>query len=117
MSQTLTITANPSRRTISVLLESGETERFALAQSRLGDVFWRQDTFAGDAWLAHGGRRTVAEVVAQLPSCRALVRDWTQAEIELGSDLPDADVFVRHERAEALRRLDRELAVALPDAA
>jgi hypothetical protein len=117
MSSALTTTVSPTQRTISVLLESGETERYALAQTREGDLFWRQDTFAGAAWVGHGGRLTVGDVVARVPSCARHVVAWTRAEIELGADLPDADVFVRAIRRDALARLTRELVTALPSAA
>ena len=124
MPDSLGTTISPLQRTIGVLLATGETERYALAQTREGDVFWRQDWFAadagapsGEAWVGHGGRLTVAEVVERVPDCARQVRDWTREEIELGADLPGADVFVRAIRADALRRLERELAAALPSAA
>ena len=124
MTQPLSTTVSPGQRTISVLMESGEIERFALHQTRDGDVYWRRDTFAADAgvpsgavWLAHGGRLSVGQVVDLVPACANHVIAWTREEIELGPNLPDADVFVRVVRADALRRLDRELAVAFPAAA
>jgi hypothetical protein len=124
MSEILATTVSPAQRAISVLDESGETARYALAESREGDVFWRLDVFDGDAggvsagaWLRHGGRLTVGEVMALVPSCARQVADWTRDEIELGPDLPGADVFVRAARADALRRLGRELAAAVPAAA
>ena len=117
MSHSLSTTISPSQRSISVLLESGETERYALAQSRDGDVYWRQDTFAASAWVGHGGRLTVGQVLARVPGCERQVVAWTREEIELGPDLPDADMFVRAIRADALKRLARELDAAFPAAA
>jgi len=117
----LSTTVSPTQRTISVLLESGEIERFALHQTREGDLFWRRDTYAGiqsgSAWLAHGGRLTVGQGIAHLPACAKQVIAWTEEEIEIGTALPDADVFVRAARADALRRLGAELSAALSAAA
>jgi hypothetical protein len=117
MSHSLTTTVSTSQRAISVLLESGQTVRYALAQSREGDVFWRQDTFAAGTWVGHGGRLSVGEVLARVPSCERQVVAWTREEIELGTALPDADMFVRAIRADALKRLERELDAAFPAAA
>jgi hypothetical protein len=121
MSGTLSTTVSPTQRTISVLLESGEIERVALHETRDGDLYWRRDTYAGiqtgAAWLAHGGRLTVGQVLALVPACAKHVIAWTEEEIETGSELPDADVFVRASRADALRRLGAELTAAIPAAA
>jgi hypothetical protein len=120
----LATTVSPAQRAISVLDDSGETARYALAETRDGDVFWRLDIFDGDAggvsagaWLRHGGRLTVGEVMASVPSCARHVATWTRHEIEMGADLPGADLFARAVRADALRRLGRELAGAVPAAA
>ncbi len=124
MNDPLGTTVSPLQRTIGVRLSTGEIERYALTQTREGDVFWRQDWFAADtgapsggAWVGHGGRLTVGEVVERLPACARQIVQWTREEIELGAALPDADMFVRAVRADALKRLDRELAAALPAAA
>jgi hypothetical protein len=124
MSDTIGTNVSPTQRAISVLLDSGKTERYALAQTREGDVFWRHDTFAADAgapsgtaWVGHGGRLTVGQVLARVPSCERHVVRWTREEIELGVELPDADMFVRAVRSDALRRLSRELDAAFPAAA
>jgi hypothetical protein len=80
MSQPLSGTVSPARRAVSILLESGATERFALVEGADGDVGWRHDTFAADDWLAHGGRLTVGDVVARVPDCGRHVVAWTRAE-------------------------------------
>ena len=110
----LTTTVSVLSRSISVLLEDGRTERFSLARSATGDVRWRHDVFgAPDAtgqapWLHHGGRLTVAEVLARVPHCESEVRRWTREEVEAGPGHED-DIFIRLERQRALERLAGEL--------
>jgi hypothetical protein len=103
-----------STRSINVLLHTGVTERFALAQATNGDVFWRHDEFVlgeeGPEWTGHVGRLTVGEVVARVPTCERQVVAWTREEVESGPDEPGFDIFRRDQRRRALERLTGELA-------
>ena len=117
--ETISTAVSIVHRSISVLYDTGDTIRYALAQSPDGEVFWREDTFgpdadgvAGKVWLSHGGRLSVADVCARVPQCSRDVMRWTQLEIEAGPDLPDGDVFTRMIRADALARLRDELDAA-----
>lgn len=120
MSLVINTTTSGLQRTIQLLLDTGEVERFALARRRDGGVAWRHDTFMADgtapgaqSWVAHGGRVTVAEVLARVPKCRREIIDWTRDEIADGADGPDLDIFRRAERAKDLALLDAELRAAL----
>jgi hypothetical protein len=104
-------------RSISVLLESGDTERFALVRLPNGDVHWRHDLFGvfdeatgGRPWIAHRGQLTVGEVAAQVPHCERHVVAWTRDEIDCGPDDADGDIFVRDVRRRALAALEAQLA-------
>ena len=120
MSSVVNTTRSSLQRTIQVLLDTGEVERYALARRRDGGVAWRQDTFTSDGgapgadtWIAHGGRVTVAEVLHRIPSCRRDVLEWTRHEIADGPDDPDLDLFSRATRVEDLARLEAELRAAM----
>ena len=114
----ISTTVSPRQRTINLLLESGETDRYALIRRPNGDVHWSLDTFTrehvGDPlrWTRHGGRLTVGEVLDRLPSCRRDVVRWTLEEIEDGPDSLDVDIFGRDARRRALERLAAELHAA-----
>jgi len=121
--EVVTTTVSVASRAINVLLDNGETERYALAEAADGDVFWRHDTFgpadedaSGKVWLRHGGRLTVAEVIARVGRCSREGRRWTAEEIEAGDLLVDADLFKRARRREALALLADELRAADPSA-
>ena len=111
----LSTTVSPRHRTISLLLENGDTARFALVRRPNGDVHWSLDTFTrehpGDPlqWAGHGGRLTVGQVLTALPGCRRDVLRWTTEEIEDGPDAIDVDIFARDARRRALERLAAEL--------
>jgi hypothetical protein len=110
MSPPLSTTVSVVQRAVNVLLESGETERFALVQAADGAVHWRHDTFAADhAWISHGGRLSVAEVLARVPQCERQVRAWTREEIDLGPRPVGVDAFAAAVRESALERLAAEL--------
>ena len=112
----LTTTVSPRHRTISLLLDNGETARFALLRRPNGDVYWSLDTFTRAApaepleWNGHIGRLTVDDVVRRLPRCQTDIVRWTSEEIDEGWDLIDLDIFARDGRRRALARLCDELA-------
>lgn len=117
--EVITTTVSVASRAINVLLDNGETERYALAEAGDGDLFWRHDTFgpaeddASDkVWLRHGGRQTVGQVMERVPQCRREIRRWTLEEIEAGEATTDGDLFTRAIRREALARLAAELGAA-----
>jgi hypothetical protein len=120
--EVLSTTVSPRHRTIHLLLESGDTDRYALVRRPNGDVHWSLDTFTrehpGDPWqwAGHTGRLTVAEVLAQIPGCRRDVVRWTHEELEDGPDAVDVDIFARDVRRRALERLGAELAALPPEA-
>ena len=111
-------------REIRIQLESGDTERYALARRADGDVHWRHDTFGptdwetgSKPWVEHHGRVTVGQVLAALPHCEREVLRWTRDEIELGADDIVEDIFTRAVRQRSLAELDLELAEAIARAA
>jgi hypothetical protein len=112
----ITTTVSPRHRTISLLLDNGETARFALLRKPNGDVFWSLDMFRRAApaepleWSGHIGRLATDEVVRRLPDCADHVIRWTDEEIEDGMDSLDLDVFAADVRRRALERLAAELA-------
>jgi hypothetical protein len=112
----ITTTVSPRNRTISLLLDNGDTARFALLRKRSGDVYWSLDMFKRAApaepleWSAHLGRLTVADTIRRLPECERDIVRWTQQEIEDGPELADLDIFARDARRRALERLASELA-------
>ena len=114
--EVITTTVSPRHRTISLLLDNGETARFALLRKPNGDVYWSLDLFTRAApaepleWNGHIGRLTADEVVRRLPACATEVVRWTTDEIEDGWDLPDLDIFSRDVRRRALDRLRLEVA-------
>ena len=120
--EVITTTVSPRHRTISLLLDNGDTARFALLRKANGDVYWSLDMFTRAApaepleWNGHIGRLEVAEVVRRLPDCARDIVRWTTEEIEDGHDLFDLDIFARDARRRALERLAAELAV-VPHAA
>jgi hypothetical protein len=112
-------TVSVRTRSISVLLESGDSERLALVRTPEGDVHWRHDLFGriDDAtgtspWLAHFGKLTVEQVLALVPHCERVVVEWTRDEIDCGPEDVDGDIFVQHARRDALAALDAQLAAA-----
>ena len=111
----ISTTVSTPTRSISVLLETGTTERFALVQASSGDVYWRHDLFGlrdggGPKWLGHVGRLSVSEVLARVPTCERHVIAWTHEEIEAGPDEAGFDIFQRDARRRSLERLAAELA-------
>ena len=118
----ISTTVSSRHRTINLLLDNGETARFALLRKPNGDVYWSLDLFTRAApaeplqWNGHIGRLTVADVAARLPECAAEVMRWTQDEIDDGADLVDLDIFGSDARRRALDKLARELAL-VPHAA
>ena len=114
--EVINTTVSARHRTISLLLDNGETARFALLRKPSGDVYWSLDMFTRAApaepleWNGHIGRLTVDDVVRRLPACATEIVRWTTDEIEDGWDLPDLDIFARDSRRRALDRLRIELA-------
>jgi hypothetical protein len=114
--EVLTTTVAPRNRTISLVLDNGETARFALLRKDNGDVYWSLDLFTRAAatealqWSGHIGRLTVADVVSRMPSCARDIVQWTEQELEDGHELVDLDIFSRDARRRALERLAAELA-------
>jgi hypothetical protein len=115
----MSTTVSVLTRSISVLLESGESERLALVRTPEGDVHWRHDLFGAydersgsQPWIAFFGRLTVDQVLALVPQCEREVVLWTREEIECGPDDVDGDIFVKAARREALAALDAQLASA-----
>ena len=124
MSIVVNTTTSGLQRTIQVVLDTGEVERFALARRPDGGVAWRHDTFTTEGgapgagtWIAHNGRLTVAGVLARVPSCRREILEWTRNEIDDGADDFDLDIFSRAVRRDDLVRLEVELRAALGDVA
>jgi hypothetical protein len=113
--EVINTTVSPRHRTISLLLDNGETARFALLRKPNGDVYWSLDMFTRAAaaepleWSGHIGRLTVDEVVRRLPACENEVIRWTADELEDGPDIADLDIFARDARGRALERLRAEL--------
>lgn len=113
--EVINTTVSPRHRTISLLLDNGETARFALLQKPSGDVYWSLDMFTRAApaapleWTGHVGRLTADDVVRRLPACETEIIRWTLAEVEDGADIADLDIFARDERRRALERLRAEL--------
>lgn len=113
--QVINTTVSSRHRTISLLLDNGETARFALLRKTNGDVYWSLDMFTRAAvaepleWSGHIGRLTVDEVVRRLPACEEDIVRWTMDEIEDGPDVGDLDIFARDARGRALDRLRAEL--------
>jgi len=113
--EVINTTVSPRHRTISLLLDNGETARFALLRKPNGDVYWSLDMFTRAApaepleWTGHIGRLTVDDVVRRLPACENDIVRWTLDEIEDGADVGDLDIFARDARARALERLRAEL--------
>lgn len=113
--EVINTTVSPRHRTISLLLDNGETARFALMRRSNGDVYWSLDMFIRAAaaepleWNGHIGRLTVDEVVRRMPSCEDDIVRWTVDEIEDGTDVGDLDIFARDARGRALERLRAEL--------
>jgi hypothetical protein len=92
-------TVSPRHRSISLLLDSGDTARYALVRRPDGDVHWSLDTFASEhvggplQWTGHIGRLTVAQVLNSVPSCRRDVVRWTEEEVEDGVNAISVDIF------------------------
>ena len=113
--EVISTTVSRRERTINLLLESGDTDRYALIRRPSGDVHWSLDTFTRHGvgeplqWTRHGGRLTVGEVITRVPGCRRDVVRWTTEEIEDGPDTVDVDIFGRDVRRRALERLAAEL--------
>ena len=113
--EVINTTVSARHRTISLLLDNGDTARFALLRKSNGDVYWSLDMFTRAApaepleWNGHIGRLTVDEVVRRLPACANEIVRWTNEEIEDGWDLVDLDIFARDARRRALERLRTEL--------
>jgi hypothetical protein len=116
----ISTTVSPSHRAITLLLNTGETARYALVRRSTGDVHWSSDTFVVDEregtglqWERHHGRVTVGEVLRVVPQCARDIERWTREELEEGADLPDLDIVKREKRRRALARLREELDEAL----
>jgi hypothetical protein len=99
-------------RTITQLLPNGRTVRYALAPTRDGDVYWRQDTFASAEdpvqplrWISHQGPLTIEAV----PQCQEAIRAWTQAEIDDSFAAADLDEVAQQRRTTAYVRLQDQL--------
>jgi hypothetical protein len=107
--RSLTTTVSARQRTISVLLETGVTERYCLMRRTSGEVRWVLDSFKNGAWTAHGGTLTVADVVERIPDAARDVIRWTEREVEDGVDVVEVDLFSRERRRECLARLASEL--------
>lgn len=113
--EVINTTVSSRHRTISLLLDNGDTARFALLRKPSGDVYWSLDMFTRAAaaepleWAGHIGRLTVDEVVRRMPSCEDDIVRWTVDEIEDGTDVGDLDIFARDARGRALERLRAEL--------
>jgi hypothetical protein len=113
--EVINTTVSPRHRTISLLLDNGETARFALLRKPGGDVYWSLDLFTRAAptepleWAGHIGRLTVDEVVRRMPACEDQIIRWTLDELEDGPDGFDLDIFARDARGRALERLRAEL--------
>jgi hypothetical protein len=118
MSDHVGLTISPLNRSIQVVRTTGECDRYALVRSADGDVGWRHDVFAAaggggaDAWLRHGGRMTVEEVVDRVPQCVTHIVRWTREELEDGPAMGVEDIFAQQVRRQALARLADELAAA-----
>jgi hypothetical protein len=63
-----------------VCASNGRTVRWALAATRGGDVYWRQDAFAPAddpiqplRWISHQGPLTVAAVIEAVPHCQETI--------------------------------------------
>ncbi len=115
--EVINTTVSPRHRTISLLLDNGQTARFALLRKPNGDVYWSLDMFSRAApaepleWSGHIARLTADEVARRLPRCAADVIRWTSEEIDDGWDLVELDIFARDVRRRALERLTAELAL------
>ena len=115
--EVINTTVSPRHRTISLLLDNGDTARFALLRKPNGDVYWSLDLFTRAApaepleWNGHIGRLTADEVARRLPRCEDDIVRWTMDEIEDGDDVGDLDIFARDVRRRALERLRAELAL------
>ena len=116
--EVLNTTVSPRHRKVSLLLDNGDTARFALLRKPTGDVYWSLDMFTRAApaaplqWSGHIGRLTADEVARRLPACADAVVRWTQEEIDDGGDIGELDIFARDARRRALTRLAAELARA-----
>lgn len=110
----ITTKLSSSHRTITLLLESGETARFALIRRPSGEVSWVYDTFVPEQgggplqWHTHGGHITVGDVLASVPGARREILRWTTEEIEDGPNLIELDIFARDVRRRALDLLRTE---------
>jgi hypothetical protein len=113
--EVINTTVSARHRTISLLLDNGETARFALLRKPNGDVYWSLDMFTRAAaaepleWTGHIGRLSVDEVARRLPTCQDDIVRWTVEEIEDGPEIGDLDIFARDARGRALERLRAEL--------
>lgn len=117
-------TTSGLQRTIQLVMDTGEVERFALARRPDGGVAWRHDTFTteggapgADTWIGHTGRVPVAEVLTKVPGCRREIIEWTRNEIADGAYDFDLDIFTRAVREQDLATLEAELRAALGDVA
>jgi hypothetical protein len=108
-------TVSARHRSISLLLDTGETARFALLRRENGDVHWSLDMFTRAApaepleWSSHRGRLTVGDVCSRLPHLTRDIARWTQEEIDDGPDSLGGDIFARDARRRALERLAAEM--------
>lgn len=113
-------TVSARHRTISLLLASGVTDRYALIRRPNGEVYWSLDSFTREdgggplRWAGHGGRVTVADVIARVPAAARDILRWTREEIEDGPDVYEIDLFSRENRRRSLERLAAELEAADP---
>jgi hypothetical protein len=114
--EVITTKVSSQHRTITLLLDSGETARYALIRRPTGQVAWFYDTFRPEVgggplqWASHGGRVTVGEVLALVPAARRDILRWTDEELEDGADLIELDIFARDVRAKWLAQLAAERA-------
>ena len=113
--EVINTTVSRRQRTISLLLDNGITDRYALVRRPDGDVHWSLDSFTRTdvggplQWHSHSGRVSVGDVVARVPDAMRDVLRWTREEIEDGVDVMDVDVFSRETRRRALERLAFEV--------
>ncbi len=109
-SAALSTTVSARERSVSVLHESGVTERYCLLRRPNGEVRWVLDSFEDGTWTAHGGVLSVGDVIARVPDAARDVVRWTEQELEAGIDVVEVDLFSRDRRKRSLERLANELA-------
>jgi hypothetical protein len=110
----ITTKISAQHRTITLVLGSGDTARYALIRRPNGQVGWFYDTFRPEdgggplQWATHGGRVTVGDVLAMVPAARREILRWTTEELEDGPNLLELDIFARDTRRRALETLEAE---------